>query len=93
LARGGAGDYAVSFNLNFTSDLGVNCFAFLHLDGADIDKIKDAHDASIGERGDLSASGILTLQEDDYIELHIQSGDDDDIIKVYQVNVNIRRIS
>jgi len=89
----GTGDYAVSFNANFTSDAGSNCTAHLRINGFDTTKIKDEHPGDSSELGDLSASGIMKLIEDDYLELHFESEDSGDTIKVYQVNLNIRRIS
>jgi len=91
----GQGDYAVSFNANATSDMGSNLFSHFRVNDLDMERIKDSHAGDSGERGDLSASGILALLEGDIVTLHVSSGDasQGDVINVYQVNVNIKRIS
>lgn len=93
IGENGAGIYAVSFNLNFTSSAGEICTAYLHVDGIDIEKVKDSHSGDSAKRGDLSGSGFLTLADGDDLQLHVQSESPTDTIKVYQVNLNIRRIS
>ena len=93
LGTDGAGDYAVSFSSNFTNSGGKSTLGCLRISGVNEPRIRDTHAGDSAEQRDLSSAGILNLKAGDTVEYYLESEENVDVIKVYQVNVNIRRIS
>lgn len=93
VGAGGDGDYMVAFHANATNSGGNLTTATIRLNSTPVPRIKDSHTGDSAKSEDISSSGILSLVENDTIELHIVSDVGDDTITVFQVNVNIQRIS
>ncbi len=93
VGAGGDGDYMVSFYANAANSGGSLTTATIRQNSVAVTGIKDSHTGDSAKSEDITSSGILSLVENDTIELHIVASVGVDVITVFQVNVNIHRIS
>jgi len=92
IEAGGAGDYKVSFNASFTNEGGNLTTAAIHINGTEQGSIMAATYGDSSKQSALNASDILTLADDSYVDLRVKSTASDDL-GLYQVNVNVERVS
>ena len=85
------GDYKISFHASFTNAGGNLTTAAIFVDNNERIEIKDTRQGDSAELRNLVASGILTLADNDEVDLRFHSSSSDDI-DLFQVSVSIERL-
>lgn len=92
VGAGGAGDYEVSFDASFTNSGSKNTTGTIHVNGSPADDIMAEVEGDSSKLRIVTKSGLITLEDDDYLDLRFKSEDNDDIT-IYQTEVSLNRIS
>lgn len=89
----GEGVYMVTFSISIASEeVAAVTTAAIHQNGTEAFSIKSSADTpNAGERVVLSASGLIEMVEDDYIDLRISSSVSADL-EIFQVSVSANRV-
>lgn len=93
VGKNGAGDYEVAFHANLTDEDIKLITAEIHLNGAVVPRLVTTRNSNDVLREEVSTSGYLSLKEGDRVSLHFMVAGGKWQITLYQVNVNMRRIS
>ncbi len=92
IGTGGAGTYSVNAKCDQTNAGGKVTTMTIQVNGSD-SIVLDEHASDSGDHRQLTASGYLTLADNDYITLHVVSATSSDTITAYHTSITIHRIS
>lgn len=92
IGTGGAGDYEIEMKCDQTNAGGNVSKMTLQVNGVDT-TISDEHASDSGDHRQLSAHGILTLADNDFLVMHVVSSTASDVVTGFHVSLTIKRLS
>jgi len=87
------GHYLVHCNTNFTNAGGNDTTMTIRKNEILNPRLKDSGAGDSSELRPLVIAGFIILSPNDYLDIHIVSDTPSDVVKVYQTNLHIQRVS
>jgi len=91
VGTGGAGKYRAGFHANVTNSGGKLTTGAIHVNDVEQTNVKMSLPGDSSKAVNLSGGGIITLTDNDFVDLRFKS-EDTDTVDVFQVNLNIERL-
>jgi len=89
---GGSGDYEIEAKCDQTNSGGNETIMTVQVNGVN-STLQDEHASDSGDHRQITAHGIITLADNDYLMLHVVSSTPSDVITGFHVSLTAKRLS